>query len=169
MLQSSRNGILSYIVEIGFALFESFALVNSFIAWRNQVLKDRSEKEGSWVKYGVQEARLKLITRWAKRASRHYEATQPEKKKTSAFSIIHITNNNSFCCNELEAHAVRPGSKHHDEPCPIPFNGPGYCVICGKTDTKNVLGVLPGYRPFLVCSNEQNNCFVEMRELRSTI
>ena len=81
MLQSSRNGILSYIVEIGFALFDSFALVNPFIAWRNQVLKDRSEKERSWVKYGIQEARLKLITRWAKRDSRHYEAMQPHKKK----------------------------------------------------------------------------------------
>ena len=81
LLQNSRNRILSYIVEIGFALFDSFALVNPFIAWRNQVLKDRPEKERSWVKYGVREARLKLITRWAKRASRHYEATQPHKKK----------------------------------------------------------------------------------------
>ena len=71
----------SYIVEIGFALFDSFALVNPFIAWRKQVLKDRPEKERSWVKYGFREARLKLITRWAKRANRHYEATQPEKKK----------------------------------------------------------------------------------------
>ena len=63
MLQSSRNRILSYIEEVAFSLFDSFALVNPFIAWRNQVLKDRPEKERSWVKYGVQEARLKLITR----------------------------------------------------------------------------------------------------------
>ena len=81
MLQSSRNGIRSYVVEIGFALSDSFAVVNPFIASQNQVLKDRPEKERSWVKYGVQEARLKLITRWAKRASRHCEATQPHKKK----------------------------------------------------------------------------------------
>ena len=45
------------------------------------MVKDRPEKERFWVKYGVREARLKLITRWAKRASRHYEATQPHKQK----------------------------------------------------------------------------------------
>ena len=134
------------------------------------MLKDKPETERSWVKYGVREARLKLITRWAKLASRHYEATQLQKEKTSAFSIIYIANNNSFCCNELEAHAVRPGSKHHDEPCAIPFNGRGHCVICGKRTRKMCWGCCQDLgATFPVCPTEQNNCFVEMHELRNNI
>ena len=69
------------IAEIGFSLFDSFVVVNSFIAWRNHVLKGRPEKERAWKKYGIREARLQLITRWAKRCSRHYQKTQPHKNK----------------------------------------------------------------------------------------
>ena len=56
-------------------------MVNSFIAWRNHVLSGRPSKERSYKKYGIREARLNLITRWAKRCSRHYKRTQPHRQK----------------------------------------------------------------------------------------
>ena len=49
--------------EIGFSLFDSFAIVNPYIAWRNHILKDKPENERKWRKYGVRAARLSLITR----------------------------------------------------------------------------------------------------------
>ena len=69
------------ILEIGLALFDSYVVVNAFIAWRNHILSGRPEKERSWRKYGIRAARLSLITRWAKRCSRHYPPTQPHKNK----------------------------------------------------------------------------------------
>ena len=45
------------------------------------MLEGRPEKERAWRKYGIREARLQLITRWAKRYSRHYEKVQTHKKK----------------------------------------------------------------------------------------
>ena len=51
------------------------------VTFFHEILKNRPEKKRSWVKYGAREARLKLITQWAKLASRHYEAIQPHKKK----------------------------------------------------------------------------------------
>ena len=68
-------------VEIGFSLFDSYAVVNPFIAWRNFKLKGRPEKERAWNKYGIREARLQIITRWCKRCSRHYKQTRPHRKK----------------------------------------------------------------------------------------
>ena len=70
-------------VEIGFSLFDSFAVVNAYIAWKNHVLKDKpdSEKLRKSIKYGVRNFRLKLIQRWAKKAMRHYAQTQPHKNK----------------------------------------------------------------------------------------
>ena len=56
-------------------------MVNSYIAWRNHHLKGKPENQRKWVKYGMREARLELITRWAKRAMRHYPKTQPHKNK----------------------------------------------------------------------------------------
>ena len=64
---------LTSLFEIGFSLFDSFVVVNSFIAWRNNILEGRPEKEHKWRKYSIREARLQLITRWAKRWLRHYE------------------------------------------------------------------------------------------------
>ena len=34
-----------FVFEIGFSLFDSFVVVNSFIVWRNYILKNRPEKE----------------------------------------------------------------------------------------------------------------------------
>ena len=68
-------------LEIGLALFDSYVVVNAFIAWRNHILSGRPEKERSWKKYGIRAARLSLITRWAKRCSRHYPPTLPHKNK----------------------------------------------------------------------------------------
>ena len=67
--------------EIGFALFDSFAIVNSYIAWKNHILKGKPEKHRAYKKYSVREARLALIEIWAKLAMRHYKAPQPHAKK----------------------------------------------------------------------------------------
>ena len=68
-------------VEIGFSLFDSYAVVNPFIAWRNFKLKGKPEKERAYRKYGIRQARLDLIQKWTKLCSRHYKVTLPHKKK----------------------------------------------------------------------------------------
>ena len=68
-------------VEIGFSLFDSYAVVNPFIAWRNFKLKGKPEKERAYRKYGIRQARLDLIQKWTKLCSRHYKETLPHKKK----------------------------------------------------------------------------------------
>ncbi len=50
-------------LEIGFSLFDSFVVVNSFIAWRNHILKGKPEKQRTWKKCGIRAARLQLIAR----------------------------------------------------------------------------------------------------------
>ena len=75
-------------IEIGFALFDSYVVVNSFIAWRNHILSGRPTKERAYMKYGIREARLKLITRWAKRCSRHYQRTRSHKQKRLRLVIL---------------------------------------------------------------------------------
>ena len=55
--------------KIRFSLFDSYAVVNVFIAWRNFKLKGRPEKEQAYRKYGIRQARLDLIQRWC----RHYK------------------------------------------------------------------------------------------------
>ena len=37
--------------EIGFALFDSFAIVNSYIAWKNHILKGKPKKHRAYKKY----------------------------------------------------------------------------------------------------------------------
>ena len=68
-------------VEIGFSLFDSYAVVNAFIAWKNFKLKGRPEKERAYRKYGIRQAQVDLIQRWCKRCSRHYAPTQPHRNK----------------------------------------------------------------------------------------
>ena len=79
-------------VEIGFSLFDSYAVVNAFIAWKNFKLKGRPEKERAYRKYGIRQARLDLIQRWCKRCSRHYKLTQPHKNKLLKRVIIPCNN-----------------------------------------------------------------------------
>ena len=55
--------------------------------WKNHILKGRPEKERKWLKYGIREARLQLISRWAKRCSRHYQRTKPHKQKRQRIVI----------------------------------------------------------------------------------
>ena len=83
---------LHYLVvlfEIGFSLFDSFAIVNPFIAWRNHILKDQPEKDRKLQKYSIREARLKIIEKWAKRCSRHYKRTRPHRSKRQR--VVNIT------------------------------------------------------------------------------
>ena len=100
--------ILCSSLEIGFSLFDSFVVVNSYIAWKNHILKGRSEKERGWLKYGMWEARLQLITKWSKRCSRHYQRTKPHKKKRQRM----VTSKRSQILNLLgwKAH---PSSQTH--------------------------------------------------------
>ena len=81
-------------VEIGFSLYDSYAVVNAFIAWRNFKLKCRPEKERAYRKYGIRQARLDLIQRWCKRCSRPYKLTKPHKNKRMKRVMI-------LCNNQL--------------------------------------------------------------------
>ena len=69
--------------SISNSLFDSFAVVNAYIGWKNHVLKDKPDREKlkKSIQYGVRNFRLKLIQRWAKKAMRHYAKTQPHKNK----------------------------------------------------------------------------------------
>ena len=88
---------ISYLREIGFSLFDSFVLVNSFIAWRNHTLKGKPEKQRFWKKYGIRQGRLNLITRWAKRCSRHYPSQQPHRqKRLKIVNLISIDNSKIY-------------------------------------------------------------------------
>ena len=80
-------------VEIGFSLFDSYAVVNPFIAWRNFKLKGKPEKERAYRKYGIRQARLDLIQKWTKLCSRHYKETIPHKKKRIRLVILAIIEN----------------------------------------------------------------------------
>ena len=68
-------------VEIGFSLFESYTVVNPFIAWRNFKLKGKAEQERAYRKYGIRQARLDHIQKWTKLCSRHYKETLSQKNK----------------------------------------------------------------------------------------
>ena len=83
--------------EIGFSLFDSFAVVNAYIAWRNHILKDKPEKESKLQKYSIREARLKLIERWAKRCSRHYKRTRPHRNKRQRIVNIAYLPSSTLC------------------------------------------------------------------------
>ena len=108
-------------VEIGFSLFDSYAVVNAFIAWRNFKLKCRPEKERAYRKYGIRQARLDFIQRWCKRCSRHYKLTKPHKNKR--MKRVMILYNNQLVETtyfELKSMPVKPGSPYHDESTIIP-------------------------------------------------
>ena len=159
-----------YLGEIGFALFDSFGIVNSYIAWKNHILKGKPTKERKYVKFGIREARLSLIERWGKRAMRHYKPTQPHKKKASTFGKhIKIGCINLYC--ELKANAMRPDAKYHDEPCRMSFEGTRNCTICPKTTRWMCWGCnIELGEVFPVCSpSTWRNCFEEMHKLRTEI
>ena len=82
--------------EIGFSLFDSYAVVSPFIAWRNFKLKGRPEKERAYRKYGIRQARLDLIQKWSKLCSRHYKETSPHKNKRIRLVIPIILENTNF-------------------------------------------------------------------------
>ena len=68
-------------LDIGFSLFDSYVIVNAYIAWKNHVLKGEPKAHHARKKYQIRQVRLNLIHRWTKRCSRHYEATQPHRQK----------------------------------------------------------------------------------------
>ena len=139
------------VFEIGFALFDSYVVVNSFIARRNHVLSGRPSKERAYKKYGIREARLELITRWAKRCSRHYKRTQPHRQKRLRM-VLDFRICIELCVgtfHELKATPVKPDEAHHDKPLPLPA-GSGACVVCKRRTyfccwgcTSTLGGVIP--------------------------
>ena len=157
-------------VEIGFSLFDSYAVVNAFIAWRNFKLKGRPEKERSYRKCGIRQARLDLIQRWCKRCSRHYKATKPHKNKHLKRVMI-LCNNQLVETSyfELKSMPVKPGSRYHDEPADIP-RGQGYCVVCGQKTWVQCCGCLLELKDvFPVCPTSVRDCFQKMHEMRNEI
>ena len=157
-------------VEIGFSLFDSYAVINAFIAWRNFKLKGRPEKERAYRKYGIRQARLDLIQRWCKRCSRHYKATKPHKNKRLKRVMI-LCNNQLVETSyfELKSMPVKPGSRYHDEPADIP-KGQGYCVVCGQKTWVQCWGCLLELKDvFPVCPTSVRDCFQKMHEMRNEI
>ena len=133
-------------------------------------MKGRPEKERAWKKYGIREARLQLITRWAKRCSLHYERAQAHKKKRMRI----VTNRMSELPNpllmfELKGTPEKPGSKYHVQPLKMPA-GSGHCVVCGKKTKLQCWGCameLCGIFP--VCPTSKRNCMQRMHQIRNEI
>ena len=145
-------------LEIGFSLFDSFVTVNSYIAWKNHILKGRPEKDRGWLKYGIREARLQLISRWAKRCSRHYQRTKPHIEK---FLESEFTNSKGT--------PVKPHSLYHEVPVKMPL-GSSHCVICGAKTKLCCWGCgmdLQGIFP--VCPTSKRDCFQQMHQIRNGI
>ena len=143
---------------IGLSLFDSYVIVNSYIAWKNNIIKGEPESHHYCKKYQIRQVRLRLIQRWTKRCSRHYKATQPHRQKrlqivNIPIAIIHF----DVHCN-AKAKPVKPGSTYHDEPVLI-TRGQGTCLICNKKTRWHCFGCskeLEGIYP--VCSPSVRNC-----------
>ena len=155
-------------VEIGFSLFDSYAVVNPFIAWRNFKLKGKPEKERAYRKYGIRQARLDLIQKWTKLCSRHYKDTLPHKNKRIRLVMPVMIEILSF---EIKSRPVKPGSRYHDEPVKMP-KGKGYCIVpgCGERTRFMCWGCcmdFPGVFP--VCDTSKSDCFQKMHEMRNEI
>ena len=146
------------VYEIGLSLFDSYVIVNSYIAWKNNIIKGEPESHHYCKKYQIRQVRLRLIQRWTKRCSRHYKATQPHRQKrlqivNIPIAIIHF----DVHCN-AKAKPVKPGSTYHDEPVLI-TRGQGTCLICNKKTRWHCFGCskeLEGIYP--VCSPSVRNC-----------
>ena len=153
-------------VEIGFSLFDSYAVVNPFIAWRNFKLKGRPGKERAYRKYGIRQARLDLIHKWSKLCSRHYEEISPHKNKRVRLVIQVILENTYF---EIKSRPVKPGSRYQDKPVKIP-KGQGYCLVCGQKTRLMCWGCcidFPGVFP--TCPTSKSDCFQKLHEMRNEI
>ena len=155
-------------VEIGFSLFDSYAVVNAFIAWRNFKLKGRPEKERAYRKYGIRQARLDLIQRWCKRCSRHYKLRKPHKNKRLKRVIIPCNNEpaeNSYFW--VEMHASKGWSVVSWRAENIP-KGQGYCVMCGEQTRLQCCGCLLELKNVSpVCRTSVRDCFQKMHDMRN--
>ena len=129
-------------VEIGFSLFDSYAVVNAFIAWKNFKFKGRPEEERAYRKYGIRQARLNLIQRWCKRCSRHYKLTKPHKNKRLKRVIIPCNNEpaeNTYFWVEIHASEARVTVSRRASSIP---KGQGYCIVCGEKTRLQCWGCL---------------------------
>ena len=154
-------------LEIGFSLFDSYVVVNAYIAWKNHILSGRPEKESAWRKYGIRKARLNLIIRWTKRCSRHYKKTRPHKNKR--LRLVNIERQCFHISNEAKAKPVKPGSVYHDEPVPIP-KGMGACVMCGKRTRWMCFGCCTDLGDiYPVCSANVRDCNQQLHLARNEI
>ena len=145
-------------LEIGFSLFDSYVIVNAYIAWKNHILKGKPKAHHVRRKYQIRQVRLKLIHRWTKRCSRHYEATQPHRQKRLRTVNTFLKEPHFVSHYKARAKPVKPGSAYHDEPVKIPM-GKGTCVICKKRTRWHCFGCckeLEGIYP--VCSPSVRNC-----------
>ena len=128
------------------------------IAWKNHVLKGKPKAHHVRRKYQIRQVRLKLIHRWTKRCSRHYEATQPHRQKRLRTVNTFLKEHHFVSHYKAKAKPVKPGSAYHDEPVKIPM-GKGTCVICKKRTRWHCFGCckdLEGIYP--VCSPSVRNC-----------
>ena len=156
------------LLEIGFALFDSYVVVNSFIAWRNHILSGRPG-ERCHKMYGIREARLKLIARWVKRCSRHYKRTGPHRPKRLRLVITNIYQNIHVILCELKATPVKVGSLYHNEPVKMPA-GSSSCVVCKKKTEYCCWGCTSELGLTPVCpSHLRPNCNIELHNMRNEI
>ena len=149
------------IMRITIATYCFICLIKSYtlyIASKNHILKGQPKAHHSRKKYQIRQVRLKLIHRWTKRCSRHYEATQPHRQKRLRTVNTFLKEPHFVSHYKARAKPVKPGSAYHDQPVNIPM-GKGTCVICKKRTRWHCFGCckeLEGIYP--VCSPSVRNC-----------
>ena len=117
-------------------------------------------------KCGIKGARLRLITRWAKRCSRHYKKVLPRKTKRMRIVTQYegVSNVLFYQLIALKGTPVKPDSSYHDQSLKMPA-GCGSCVICGARTKLQCWGYamdLCGIFP--LCPTKRDR-FTKMQEL----
>ena len=133
-------------------------IVNAYIACKNHVPKGKPKAHHVRRKYQIRQVRLKLIYRWTKRCSRHYEATQPHRQKRLRTVNTFLKEPHFVSHYKTRTKPVKPGSTYHDQLVKIPM-GKGTCVICKKRTRWHCFGCckeLEGI--YHVCSPSVRNC-----------
>ena len=130
--------------EIGFALFDSFAIVNSYIAWKNHILKGRPKKHRAYKKYRAGNS-FGVDRKMGQACYASLQGTTAScKKNEGVWYFLFRKLLWSRVTIEHKANPIRPESKHHDEPIELPFKSVWSCVM-RETYQVALLGLYRGY------------------------
>ena len=156
--------------EIWFALFDSFAIVNSYIAWKNHILKGKPKKHRAYKKYRAGSS-FGVDRKMGQACYASLQGTTAScKKNEGVWYFLFRKLLWSRVTIEHKANPIRPESKHHDEPIELPLKSVRSFVICGKpikwhcwVCTEDIGGIFP------VCPTSVRPCNTELHRTRREI